>query len=43
MCLAGITKEEDVRPTYNKLLLWGIAMTVVGALLCWVMFYVLGL
>ena len=43
MCLAGITKEEDIRPTYNKLLAWGAAMTVVGALLCWVMFYVLGL
>jgi di/tricarboxylate transporter len=43
MCLAGITNEADVRPTYNKLLAWGVAMTVVGALLCWVMFYVLGL
>ena len=43
MCLAGITNEADVRPTYNKLLMWGVAMTVIGALLCWVMFYVLGL
>jgi di/tricarboxylate transporter len=43
MCLAGITNEADVRPTYNKLLAWGVSMTVVGALLCWVMFYVLGL
>jgi len=43
MCLAGITNEADVRPTYNKLLAWGVAMTVFGALLCWVMFYVLGL
>jgi di/tricarboxylate transporter len=43
MCLAGITKEEDVRPTYNKLLAWGASMTVIGAVLCWVMFYVLGL
>ena len=43
MCLAGITNEADIRPTYNKLLAWGVAMTVVGALLCWVMFYVLGL
>jgi di/tricarboxylate transporter len=38
MCLAGITNPEDVRPTYNKLLVWGLSMTVVGAALCWVMF-----
>ncbi len=38
MCLAGITNHEDVRPTYNKLLVWGMSMTVVGAILCWVMF-----
>jgi di/tricarboxylate transporter len=38
MCLAGITNPEDVRPTYNKLLVWGMSMTVVGAALCWVMF-----
>ena len=43
MCLAGITNPEEVRPTYNKLLAWGLSMTVVGALLCWVMFWVLGL
>ena len=43
MCLAGITNPEDVRPTYNKLLAWGLSMTVIGALLCWVMFFVLGL
>lgn len=38
MCLAGITNPEDVRPTYNKLLVWGMSMTVIGAALCWVMF-----
>jgi di/tricarboxylate transporter len=43
MCLAGITSPEDVRPTYNKLLAWGISMTVVGAFLCWLMFWVMGL
>jgi hypothetical protein len=37
MCLAGITDPADVRPTYNKLLGWGVSMSVVGALLCgWV-------
>ena len=43
LCLAGITRPEDVRPTYNKLLAWGLSMTVVGAALCWLMFWVLGL
>ena len=43
MCLAGITDPEQVRPTYNRLLAWGLSMTVIGALLCWVMFWVLGL
>ena len=38
MCLAGIANPDDVRPTYNKLLAWGLSMTVVGALLCWIMF-----
>jgi di/tricarboxylate transporter len=38
MCLAGISNPEDVRPTYNKLLAWGLSMTVIGALLCWIMF-----
>ena len=38
MCLAGITDPADVRPTYNKLLAWGLSMTVIGAVLCWVFF-----
>jgi di/tricarboxylate transporter len=38
MCLAGISNPEDVRPTYNKMLAWGLSMTVIGALLCWIAF-----
>jgi di/tricarboxylate transporter len=38
LCLAGISNPEDVRPTYNKLLAWGLSMTVIGAALCWIMF-----
>lgn len=38
ICLAGITRPEDVRPTYNKLLVWGLSMTVIGSALCWLMF-----
>jgi di/tricarboxylate transporter len=43
MCLAGITNPDDIRPTFNRLLAWGASMTVIGALLCWIMFWVLGL
>ena len=35
MCIAGITNVEQVRPTYNKLLAWGMSMTVIGAVGCY--------
>ena len=35
VCLAAIVNQEDVRPTYNKLLAWGMSMTVVGAIGCY--------
>ena len=38
MCLAGISDQAQVRPTYNKLLAWGLSMTIVGALGCWLFF-----
>ena len=38
VCIAGITNPEEVRPTYNKLLIWGLSMTLVGALGCWLAF-----
>jgi Na+/H+ antiporter NhaD/arsenite permease-like protein len=38
MCLAGITDPAQVRPTFNRLLAWGLSMTVIGSLLCWVFF-----
>jgi di/tricarboxylate transporter len=36
MCLAGISDAAQVRPTYNKLLAWGLSMTIVGAIGCWI-------
>jgi di/tricarboxylate transporter len=36
MCLAGIADATQVRPTYNKLLAWGLSMTIVGAVGCWI-------
>ena len=41
MCLAGISDQAQVRPTYNKLLAWGLSMTIVGALGCWLFFSLL--
>jgi len=38
MCIAGISDPEQVRQTYNKLLIWGLSMTVIGAIGCWLAF-----
>jgi di/tricarboxylate transporter len=38
MCLAGIADSSQVRPTYNKLLAWGMSMTVIGAIGCYLFF-----
>lgn len=38
VCVAGIPPGEDVRSTYNRLLAWGLSMTVVGAMLCYLFF-----
>jgi di/tricarboxylate transporter len=32
VCIAAIADPAQVRPTYNKLLAWGLSMTVVGTL-----------
>jgi di/tricarboxylate transporter len=41
VCIAAIADPAQVRPTYNKLLAWGLSMTVVGAIGCYVFFYLL--
>lgn len=38
LCLAGIPAGADSRGLFNQLLAWGLSMTVVGAILCWLMF-----
>ena len=35
ICIAAIMNSDEVRPTYNKLLVWGLSMTVVGAIGCY--------
>lgn len=37
LCLAGAPVEE-ARALFNKLLVWGLSMSVVGALLCYLLF-----
>lgn len=38
MCIAGISDHAQVRPTYTRLLIWGMSMTVVGAVGCYLFF-----
>jgi len=37
LCIAG-SPIDDSRPLFNKLLAWGLSMSVVGALICWAVF-----
>jgi di/tricarboxylate transporter len=38
LCMAGIPAGVDSQNLFNKLLAWGLSMTVVGAIVCWLMF-----
>ena len=38
LCLAALPAATDARKVFNQLLAWGLSMTVVGALICWVLF-----
>ena len=38
LCIAGIPAGVDSQGLFNKLLAWGLSMTGVGAVICWVMF-----
>jgi Na+/H+ antiporter NhaD/arsenite permease-like protein len=38
LCLAAVPPGLDSRTLFNRLLAWGLSMTVVGAGLCWWMF-----
>ena len=42
LCLASAPPGTDIRRLFNKLLAWGFSMSVVGALVCWLLFGVLG-
>jgi di/tricarboxylate transporter len=36
ICIAAIMNTDEVKPAYNKLLIWGLSMTLVGAIGCYV-------
>ncbi len=38
VCMAGIHDATAFKATYNKMLLWGASMTVVGAIVCYLFF-----
>jgi Na+/H+ antiporter NhaD/arsenite permease-like protein len=38
VCIAAIADPALVRPTYNKLLAWGLSMTIIGAIGCYLVF-----
>jgi di/tricarboxylate transporter len=38
LCLAAAPPGTDNRRLFNKLLAWGLSMTIVGPVICWVCF-----
>ena len=43
LCIACAGEHEDKAVLFRKLLIWGLSMSVVGAVVCWVFFGILGL
>lgn len=42
LCMAAAPASEDSRALFNKLMAWGFSMTVVGGVVCFLLFTVLG-
>ena len=38
LCLAALPAGTDSSDLFNKLMMWGLSMAVVGSTLCWIMF-----
>jgi len=38
LCVASLPAGHDGRRLFNQLLAWGLSMTVVGAVICWIFF-----
>ena len=42
LCIACAGEHEDKAVLFRKLLIWGLSMSIVGAIVCWVFFGILG-
>jgi di/tricarboxylate transporter len=38
LCIASVPAGEMSRKLFNQLLAWGMSMTIVGAVICWILF-----
>ena len=38
LCLAALPVQTEAPRVFNQLLMWGLSMTVVGAVICWLLF-----
>ena len=38
LCIAAVASGENVRSVFNKLLVWGLSMTIVGGVFCYIFF-----
>jgi hypothetical protein len=38
LCLAAMPASENVRKVFNQLLAWGLSMSIVGAVICYLFF-----
>jgi hypothetical protein len=43
LCIACADESEDKAKLFRNLLIWGLSMSIVGAIVCWVFFGILGI
>jgi di/tricarboxylate transporter len=43
LCIACAAEHEDKSKLFRELLIWGLSMSVVGAIICWLFFGILGI
>lgn len=41
--IANAAEDQDKKKLFKQLLIWGLVMTPVGAVVCWLLFTVLGI
>jgi hypothetical protein len=38
LCIAALPSADDSKTLFNQLLAWGLSMTIVGTVACWLLF-----